>query len=169
MGDLAYNISCRGSDTTNFGSIESIIQYTSVGMKCLSSQDSGSRTCGFSIRPTITFDLVLMQEIFGADWSNTKKHFLLLVAPPRINMVHISARKYLGLSLYVDQVSNNGILQGSRNLGLSRSDARLLRHFLLGVTFAPRFMFAPSSTSTPPTHRPATGAMQELGGPTPRQ
>lgn len=62
----------------------------------------------------MTFDLVLMQEIFGADWSNTKKHLLLLVAPSRINVVRISARKYLCLNLHLDQVSNNGILQGSR-------------------------------------------------------
>ena len=92
-------------------------------MKCLSSQDSGSRTCGFSIRPTITFDLVLMQEIFGADWSNTKKHFLLLVAHPRVDVVRISARKYLCLSLHLEHVSNNGILQGSRTLGLPGNDA----------------------------------------------
>ena len=87
--------------------------------------------------------------IFGADWSNTKKHFLLLVAHPRVDVVHISARKYLGLSLYLDQVPHDHIFEGPKILGLPRSDASLLRHFLLGVTFAPRSMFAPSSTSTP--------------------
>ena len=44
--------------------------------------------------------------------------FILLFAPSGIHVVHISAGKYLGLSLYLGQVPHDHIFEGPKTLGL---------------------------------------------------